>query len=266
MLVAIVAAAWGRPQLIAPWWAQIHRIVDQWDAAGIDTAVIVAGSEPDHEAACLDNGGIWVHSRNRPLGRKHNVAAGVAQSLQADYMFVVGTDDFFSPELIAQYIPLIKDRVLYAGIKGCYFWEPSTDRIGFFEGYAPNSGSVNRSLGTGRLIHSSLLNRVNWQPWDRSVNSGLDHSLECALHYPKATLLQVGPEAVCLDVKTRQNIWSFNMIAASYPGVGNGLLSSQAILLKLPEHAALAALQGVQEAVPAPPVRSQPFRPRVINN
>jgi hypothetical protein len=241
MHVAIVCAHHGRPALLAPWWAGVRRLVSQWGAHGIRVTPVISGDEPEHKAACEASGGVWVHCRNNPVGAKHNAASIIAGSLDVDYIFVMGSDDFVCPRLAEWYPPLIHASVPFAGIKGCFFWETATDRMGLFEGYPEGSPNHLKSLGTARLIHRSLLHPVNWKPWERSLDAGLDASLMRRVGPPPPVLRQIGPDAACLDVKTGWNIWSFNHLAKNYPGIADAI-APESVLAHFPED--LAALRG----------------------
>lgn len=258
MHVAIVSAHWGRPALLPVWWAGVRRIAAQWEAHGIRVTPVIAGDEPEHREACLASGGVWVQRSNYPVGRKHNYAAIKAGELGVDYIFSLGSDDFVCPRLVEWYPPLIHAQVPYAGIKGCFFWETVSDRAGFFEGYPEGHPSHLKSLGTARLIHRSLLEQANWMPWEGRLNAGLDTSMERMLGHPAVVRKQVGPDAICLDVKTGWNIWTYDHIAKHYPGVNNPL-SSDSILKQFPEYEMLATLRGYQTEVirENPPPTSQ---------
>jgi hypothetical protein len=222
---------------------------------------VIAGEENEHREMCQLNDGVWVQRANYPVGKKHNYAAIMAGELGVDYIFSLGSDDFVCPKLAEWYPPLMYAGVPYAGIKGCFFWETVSDRAGFFEGYPEGHPSHLKSLGTARLIHRSLLEKVNWMPWEGRLNAGLDTSMDRMLGHPAVVRKQVGPDAVCLDVKTGWNIWTFDHIAKHYPGVGDAL-PSDPILKQFPEYEALVALRGYQNAVvrdTPPPVAQLQF-------
>lgn len=238
MQLAVCAGLWGRHELALPWWRALDRLRDTWQAAGHTVELVVGGSEPDHEQRCAAFGGLWVETPNRPLGRKMNETMETAFWRGADYVLVMGADDFLAPALVEAYLPAIAAGERYIGLRGIYFAELATGRTCLFPGYAKGSFRFGEPIGAGRLLHRTLL--FDGRPWDDDRENGLDRSMTRRLMLPPAQLLEVGPEAVALDVKTGENLWSFDQMTRY---TGDRVLVDPPELETLPEWAELRELR-----------------------
>lgn len=232
MKVALCSAVWGRFDLTALWWRAVSRVRMQLRDADIQSDAIVAGSEDSHEELSYQAGGYWVYSENERLGQKWNDVVNAALRDGADYIFILGSDDFFGPGLIKQYISSIQRGVRYVGMSGLYFYEPTTNRTLLLQAdqwgnypSAPDACRVQRLkhkrkqtfFGAGRLLHRSFF-EGHEQFWKPDICHGLDANMARNLNLPPADeLIFTSPEAVLVDVKTRENIWSFDKLAAVYP-------------------------------------------------
>jgi hypothetical protein len=224
--------------------------------AGHSAEIFVAGSEIEHRDLCESNGCQWVEHENEPVGAKWNAVARRALDWAADYIFILGSDDFFSDSLIAEYVDLPRQRVVHAGLRGVYIYEPESDRLlslmanqgrfctkpGDSDLRVAKKGSK-PAVGTGRLVHRSCF---DWHEtyWEPHKNRALDASLQKTLRLPPARLISLSEGRLAVDVKTGTNIWSFDSLAEVYSGC---LLESSDILHSLPEWEAIRSL-----AVPQP--------------
>lgn len=261
MKIAFVSAVWGRVPLTRIWWKGATRICQQLQDEGFEAQVCVAGSESAHRALCLEHKGAWIEADNKKLGAKWNSVVRYALNVYgADYIFILGSDDFFGSGLIAQYAGLIRQDVPYAGIATMYMYEPWSDRLLMLDparkaGMEPGvrghgkcdiryirprtaahratfiEASKRQTLGAGRLIHRSLLpmDDIFWEP-DRT--SSLDASMTKTCNLPGPFEMRVSPDFIAVDVKNGLNIWSFDALLEWYPG---GLLPSSDFLSSLPE-------------------------------
>lgn len=243
--IAVVAALWGR-QLLAPlWWQAVDRLAAAWDAAGHTVEVVVGGSEAEHQVRAEAHGAVWVETPNQPLGRKWNNTMAAAFERGADYLLVLGSDDFLAPALVEAYLPHLARGERYIGLAGIYFTDLATGRTCLFRGYAKGHRRYREPVGAGRLLHRSLL--LDGRPWDELKERGLDSSMTERLQLPAAALLPVGPHAVAVDIKTAENLWRFHRVVRS---AGGPVQVDPAFLASLPEWEGLRSLR------PARPDRS----------
>lgn len=246
MKVALCSAVWGRLALTQVWWQAMHRIRNQIYDSGIAAVAFVAGSEQEHRHLCGKNYGAWVPSNNGLLGEKWNRVVRTALEW-ADYIFILGSDDFFSPGLIQQYVNCIQRGVKYVGCRGLYFYEPATDRTLLLQtdewgNYptAPGACQVKQLkhkrkrtfFGAGRLLHRSLF-EGHEEFWTPEISHGLDANMARNLGLSGVDeMLKSGPDAFLVDVKTRENIWSFDHLAKTYP---HALQPDSSAIQSLPE-------------------------------
>lgn len=255
MTIAFISAVWRRVSLTAVWWQQMDRFRAVFQQHGFETFTAVSGSEPEHAALCRAHGGLWVEHENRPLGAKWNAVAHAALARGADYLFILGSDDFFSTSLLLQYADALKDRVPYVGLDGLYIYslpldqllsfhpriegrhlviQPTPDHPKLMIAYPKNNPTL---LGSGRCIQRSLfMNRETY--WDADRDHGLDASLARNLVLPLPKLLVRDSDSFAVDVKSGgANIWSFDHLRDTCAPAPPELIHS------LPEWEALQCLR-----------------------
>jgi hypothetical protein len=211
--LAVCTPVWGRFDLALPWWHAVDRLRASWQAAGFDVEIVIGGSEPVHRQHCDTFGGVWVETPNRPLGRKWNNTMEAAFDGGAEYVMVLGADDFLAPPLADAYIDAIDNGYRYIGLRGIYFAELSSGRTCFWPGYPRGHWRYREPIGAGRMLHRSLLE--DGRPWDDDREKGLDRSMTRKLQLPRAALIPVGAQQVAVDVKTPENIWDFDRVAST---------------------------------------------------
>jgi hypothetical protein len=234
--VGICSALWQRYPLTAVWWQGIHRIAQRFASHGIQTQVTVAVSEPWHTVTAVQHGAEIVVIRNEPLGQKWNAAVEQACAFGADYVLILGSDDFLSDPLIDRYADLIEEKWLYAGLAGLYFYEPSTKRLAY---HATKQSAHGNPLGAGRLIHRSLLERQGYRPWLDASTKRLDTDMRLRCDLPAAKLLTVNTDQPAVDVKTDTNLWGFDRLRVAY---GTTMVEESEPTLAIPEWAAICGL------------------------
>lgn len=235
MKIAVVTCVWQRLELAPAWWSGLTRLRDTWRDWGHECAVYVAGSEDEHRQLAADHGGHWVEAYNDPLGAKFNAAAQRAFHEGADYILVMGSDDFIAPKALDVMAVRMGQGATYVGFTGCWFHDLATGRTCLFE-YPPGHPQRGTPVGLGRLVHRSLLPK-HGRPWQDDLNRSLDWSMTQRCKLPKATVIGVGETIVTLDVKTAANIWAFDRVAR-----GRAVTQGHTALELVPEWPMLAAL------------------------
>lgn len=237
MKVALCSAVWGRVPLTEVWWKHLFRVRTTFHQQGVDAQVFVAGSESAHLQLCNKYLAHWVEASNSQLGEKWNKAARAALDWGADYLFILGSDDFFDDAMIREYARQAKAGVQYAAIRAMYMYEPSTERAILFDNrnrLKPTPPDGNKShvqiiylgesqqdplsvmMGAGRLLHRSLFaNREHY--WEPNKSSGLDASMRRTLALPTPHVIPI-ETGIALDVKTAANIWPIDTLIDWYPG------------------------------------------------
>jgi hypothetical protein len=201
-------------------------------ANGIEATVYAAVSEPEHVQLTEEFGGIPLEVPNLPLGNKWNTVMSRAHKEAADYLFIVGSDDFFASSLIERYIPFMKDGHPYIGIEGMYFCEPSSRRALHFPAYPIEHKLWGQPVGSGRMIRRGLLPP---RPWAWFADIGLDGDITVQLWNHHRVLLPVSCDGPAVDVKTGTNMWSYDKLQQSYKGAPLASVAIEDVLRALPE-------------------------------
>lgn len=162
----------------------------------------VAVYSPEDAEKVIDVPG-WTYAshKNQPYTDKFNRGFQVLRG-KVDGVIVVGSDDFLTKEYIEHVRELIKSGVDYAQPGALWFYDARSRRCIY--------GSVTR-IGAGRMLSKRLLDHLGWYPYKAGLTSRLDHSMEDRVHplvVPKRITMEEG--RVLVDVKTDNNIWSFN--------------------------------------------------------
>ena len=215
--VAICTAVWRRHALARLWWAGATRLARRFATHGIRTRLIAAGSEPAHARLARAHGAMWCRVANAPLGRKWNAAAETACLAGADYLLILGSDDFLSDALVDRYAALLRAGWLYVGLSGIYFYEPASGRLALYQLRRKGQTRYGAPIGAGRLLSTRLLQTTNGRPWQDGLNRRLDASMTRTALLPPARLLRVGPGCEAVDVKTAANLWTFDVLHERYP-------------------------------------------------
>jgi hypothetical protein len=251
MQIALCSAVWGRIPLTDVWWKNVKRMQRTFADNGVKAGIFVAGSESAHYKLCEYNKGMWVEAPNSQLGEKWNTVARAALAWGADYLFILGSDDFFDDAMIREYARQARAGVQYAAIRAMYMYEPDTDRAILFDNrnrLKPTPPDGNKShvqiiymgqsqqdplkvmMGAGRLLHRSLFaNREYF--WEPNKSSGLDASMRRTLELPTPHVIPI-ETGIALDVKTAANIWPLDTLIEWYPGCE---LHDTKLLAGLPE-------------------------------
>lgn len=263
MKIAVVSAVWGRIPLMRVWWTAYQRMASQLGSMGHVLQAYIAGSEEAHHKLCRQHGGEWVEADNRYIGDKWNKATRAALADGAEAVLILGSDDFLSPDLVTLYGTLAGSHP-FIGLVSMYMHEPTTDRTLYVDNRqfkvtlpgrlheangAPTIISLKRkssktlrggvtTLGAGRLLSADLFAGHEYF-WDPLRDRGLDASMERLLGLPAPRTFASADHAFALDVKTAENIWSFDKLLPTYH---KGLMEDHGPLAALPEWDAIRAL------------------------
>jgi hypothetical protein len=155
-----------------------------------------------------------------------------AHEYEPDYIFIVGSDDFFASSLIARYIPFMEERQPYIGIEGMFFCEPSTRRAMHFGGYPIDHTLWGVAVGSGRMLRADLLPH---RPWAWYADVGLDGDITRLFWENHRILLPVSTSEPAVDVKAGTNMWSYDRLQQSYKGAPLATVPIEDVLRHLPE-------------------------------
>lgn len=220
--IALLTCMWQRPELTRLVFNNYASIQNRLRGI-LDLHLIAVGSEGTASRDLAEERGFtYVEYANSPLGAKWNGGMDAVRASGADAMIVVGSDDLLNTELFAVYARLLADGYVFAGLCDTYFWDLSTRHLALWRGYS--GGRKGEPMGLGRLIHRDLLDKMDWQPWDGTLEKALDFSMmlklepflcDPGLSGRMAVLSCLEGDFAPVDVKGGENMWGFEHVVMS---------------------------------------------------
>lgn len=213
MRIAICTPMWGRAAVAQIFWAGVARLRATWGKH--EVLAYTAGDQPELRQLAEANDAVWLEHENQPLGRKWSAIAQQAWQDGAEATVILGSDDLLDPELAEEYGKLFDSGQpeRYAGVQGCAMIHPASRRALFIRGHAAR-GRIGEVIGAGRIYGREALDKVRGRPWPDFAKTGLDFRQtmrfrKVGIHYPDAVVT----DGMVLDIKTGENIWSYDHIA-----------------------------------------------------
>lgn len=137
----------------------------------------MVGHEPAAKLLADDLGVEWVEHPNSPLGAKWNAGFYACKRHNPDAVLYAGSSDWVLPIYISNAVRLIEEQGFeIVGSYGCRFVDVAkTIRSALWKGYDPLVR--NETIGIGRVLSKSLLDRIDWHPFNGSLDNSLDRSM-----------------------------------------------------------------------------------------
>lgn len=209
MRVAIVTAMWQRPDVFDIFGRNTLKLVHECKQLEIN--VFVAGSEGDVSRNLAESFGFeYVETPNAPLFNKWNVAVQLAREWEPDYVLMMGSDDVMSAAMLRRYFAPMRSRFDLIGSLDWFFYDLPSGRAVHWRGYTGDRRG--KLCGAGRMLSRSLLDRLEWQPWQAQVDGeGMDGTMmkrlaQVGLYTNKA--IQTNGE-LAVDIKSEVSITPF---------------------------------------------------------
>ena len=176
-------------------------------------SLLAVGSEGDRsKVMCENNGWKYIERSNDPVSYKWSALTEEAKNMDFDFIIIVGSDDLLSLSLIKYYDKVYsRDTPYMLGLTDLYFYMIRTKKSYHFHGY-PSL----KTIGAGRCISRSILERVNWRPWHTyTIQRGLDS--RCSSHLNRMGVKEVGvrmadTRGVAIDIKHTFSITDPNKV------------------------------------------------------
>lgn len=195
----------------------------------LDLELCAVGSEGEASRDLAERNGFhYMEMPNDPLGAKRNAGLASMERHDLDAVVFIDSDDFIDESLFLSHAAALHEGYALLGLQDWHMLDLESLRACYWGGYGMRGGRHGEPLGLGRCIHRDLLDRVGWKLWDDALNSGLDNSMVHRL----APLLNAEPDryrlgvfnaqehGICaVDVKSSENIWSFDHMAQAREGV-----------------------------------------------
>jgi hypothetical protein len=174
----------------------IQRLQDQ------GAHVIGIGHEKQAKDLVLSMGAEWVEHSNDPLGAKWNAGFKAAKKHNPSGVIFMGSSDWCSDNYI-ETCELLLDEYDLLGKLGCHFIDVAEDiRLVNWHGYGTGPRSY-EPIGIGRVLSDRFLNKLNWQPFDQRLSSGLDWSMWLKAIYADAAVgILEDPDLMLMSIST----------------------------------------------------------------
>ncbi len=173
MKICINVKAWQRPKVLD---STLRSIRNAEANSEHEVLIHVAVSEDDPHAvavmqACDKHRTEVRFIANRPLSTKANVLSKWSSFFDYDFWMVLGSDDIVSPNFFDAY----DWRQECWGWSYLYLYEPTLAQFVYWPGYDPKRR--NESIGAGRALSRSIMERLNFMPYADGLDRNLDRSL-----------------------------------------------------------------------------------------
>lgn len=141
--------------------------------------VICAGDGVEEKKICESLDAVWTPARNKPLGLKWNRAFEKSRDFYPDAVVFVGSSDWLSDNWFEIMRPHV-EKHSFVGVPGCDLIDiAETIRGCHWSGYKGyRKDREDETIGIGRMLSRNLLQAMDWQPFDQSLDNSLDKSMK----------------------------------------------------------------------------------------
>lgn len=195
MTIGIITANFGRLPILEIFCAGIKRLREE---TGFNIPCVSVG-DADGGEILAKYSIAFVEYPNTPLTAKFNRACTELQS-KCDYVLIMGSDNLISTATFLRIYAECEKGIDLIGFSDVYFYgldDVSTGKLIHF----PHT----QVLGVARTISARVLDKVNWMPWGRPADRGIDKIMLETIepHVTTRTLLDGG---FVVDMKTSFNL------------------------------------------------------------
>ena len=209
MKLAIATGVWKRPEVFKIFARGMHELRA---SSSLDITVIVAGSEGIRSRTMVEQYPFYyIEVKNDPLAAKMNATTLYAQSIGADYVLCVGSDDIIHPGMFRMYEDAMKRGIDFTGCLDFYFCDLQSKRALYWAGYA-DGRRKGHTAGPGRMLSAKLMDACKWQPWQVEHSHILDNSMQQLLlrvPHTEHIFSMLTEQVYGLDIKSATNMTPF---------------------------------------------------------
>jgi len=194
--IGIFCPNYRRPRVLRLWLEHIQRLRQE---LSVYLPACVISEEEDKDLCGLYHVN-HITCPNVPVTGKFNKGVEWTRDMGWDYALISASDDLFSTDTIKRYYEAAQEDFDLIGIKTIYFYGAEGRHRGKLIRF---DASV--ILGVGKCISMRVLEAVEWRPWNRNRNWGMDAIASQNIKpHVKTTCVLSNPFVV--DVKTKFNI------------------------------------------------------------
>jgi hypothetical protein len=144
--------------------------------------IILVGHEKEGEDAARAMNVDWLYHPNDPLGAKCNTGWQFAlKKYDPDYYVFVGSGDWLSENYIPEMIPYLNEFDM-VGRPDMYLLNIGShgNRMCHWSGYL--DARRGEPIGIGRMLRRSIVQKMQGNPFNSSIDQSLDHSMITNIH------------------------------------------------------------------------------------
>lgn len=190
----------GRPKILRLWCASIIRLRAELDL--FIPACVVSGEED--RLICQQYNINHITHPNNPVSYKWNIAMRFMRDYGVENCTITGSDDIISTSYYLKTLEQAEKGIDLIG----------TDSAYFFCGQGKDRGKLVKlqgraMLGIGKTVSKRVLDEADWFLWRKEKGWGMDAMAQQEIdkHSPTKAII----DEVIVDVKTRENLNSFNV-------------------------------------------------------
>ncbi|MBV1952564.1 MAG: hypothetical protein KUG64_10285 [Cycloclasticus sp.] len=174
MRIVITTLIWQRPEITKIWCEAVLRICEAFTDLHIN--VVVAGSEGASSRRLIEsyfpNSNTYLETPNSPLSDKANLRLQECRKYKPDYVLFLGSDDIMNNKTFAFILDKMKRGHDEIAPMDLYIYDSISKRMIYSEGYTNHRKG--ERLAIGRVVKSSILDRMNWKMFQSGKDKGLD--------------------------------------------------------------------------------------------
>lgn len=200
-MIGILTTAYLRPQISEVYCLQIERLRETFKDTFLPVVVV---STPE-DKALFEGHGIETHTHpNSPLGAKFQHGLDQLRG-RVESVLLMGSDNLINDDMLRRL--LSRDEELVWPI-GLYIYNTSGGSRGEVRVY---DWFYKRYSSVGRLMRSSLLDRLDWRIWKGSELRAIDYTSHqmLMLGRPTTKMVPMLPKGMILDIKSSVNMNSY---------------------------------------------------------
>jgi hypothetical protein len=182
-------------------WGGKRAGLENLTCAAYERAATLASNVTGHVVA-------FIGDSAEPLGFRHNRMLEHVREYAPDAFVLVGSDDWMDSECFDRFEQWLENDHALVALNDIYIGQASTGRLVRY---------ASPAIGVGRMVRRDVLDACGWKLWVDALERKLDSSMagrigKCSRarwHYEEMR----ESAAVVVDIKTEQNLWSFDRFA-----------------------------------------------------
>lgn len=158
--------------------------------------LVVVSTTPDKNL-CIDENIDYCFANNRPLGNKYLTGMYECKKYNPKAVVILGSDDLLSKTYIENAFKNINSNVGLVGTAKWFIF--SSEKEVYSSTYTQKS--KHKTVGAGRMYSRTFLDKVRWNIFDSSLNSGLDRKGELMVKKHKYKIIIMKKDSYVFSIK-----------------------------------------------------------------